>query len=341
VGVQIPSPTPLPDHIDSLNWGIAAPGEIAGVFASAVRHHGRQTLAAVGSRSLDRAATFAETHGIAEVCGSYEELFSSDSIDAVYVANHIDSHLDVADQALRAGKHVLVEKPMHYSPERARQTFDLARERGLFITEAMWTRYLPQTSVLRKIIQSEEFGHPEHLVATFAVDNRHIPRLWEPRSGGIVFDMGIYPIALAHDIFGRPTSVSASGRLSPTGLDEGAVVRLEYSSGAVATLIISGVATFPSQATISGEKLSVTLQHPFFVPTTLTLSDKELYETSVHWTDESAAQGHDGLYYQAEWFAHYLSEGLSESPRHTHDEIVSNLEVAREVSSQLQSHPWL
>ena len=337
-----PTPTPLPsDHTTALNWGIAAPGEIAGMFTDAVQTYGTQKITAVASRSIDRATAFASHHSIEHIFGSYDELFASDTIDAVYISNHIDGHLDLADAALEAGKHVLVEKPLHYSSSRSRETLAKARDKGLLMTEAMWTRYLPQASVIRQILGSAEFGRPEHLLASFAVDNRGIGRLWDKGTGGITYDMGIYPIAFAYEVFGKPTSITASGRCTPEGLDEGSLVRLEYASGAVATLVISGVASFPCQATISGEKLALTLEHPFFVPTTLQLSDKELYTTAESWSDGRDAKGHSGLHYQAEWFASYVAQGLTESPIHTHDEIVTNLEVAEEICRQLGSTPWL
>lgn len=335
-----PPPTPLPTaDIPVLNWGIAAPGEIASMFTQAVATYGSQKITAVGSRSLERAQSFADTHSIENVYGSYEELVKSDAIDVVYIANHIEGHLDLADAALDAGKHVLVEKPLHYSSSRSRSTLDRAKDNGLLMTEAMWTRYLPQSSVVQQIVESEEFGRPEHMLATFAVDNRQIGRLWERGTGGITYDMGIYPIALAHHVFGTPSTISATGRLTEDGLDEGSLVRLEYESGAVATLVISGVASLPCQATISGENMALTLDHPFFVPTTLRLTDKELYQTETVWSDGAEAKGHSGLFYQAEWFAYSVSQGLTESPIHTHQEIVTNLEVAEEVCRQLGSRP--
>lgn len=340
--MRFPPSTPLPvKDIPSLNWGIAAPGEIASVFTSAVNTYGSQRIAAVASRSIDRARSFATKHSIDTAFGSYDELFASDTVEAIYIANHIDGHLDLADAALRAGKHVLVEKPLHYSSQRCRETLELARSKGLFITEAMWTRYLPQASVIQQILGSPEFGRPEGMMASFAVDNRGIDRLWQRGTGGITHDMGIYPIATAYQAFGKPSSISAWGRCTPEGLDEESVVRLEYDSGAMATLVISGVSTFPCQATISGENLGLTLDHPFFVPTTLRLSDKELYQTEESWSDETGVEGHSGLFYQAEWFAYYVSQGLNESPVHTHDEIITNIEVAEEVCRQIGSQPGL
>ena len=340
--MDFPTPTPLPSQpAPILRWGIAAPGEIASMFTTAVNTYGTQKITAVASRSIERAETFAKAHSIDNVFGSYDEMFSSHTIDVVYISNHIDGHLDLADAALHAGKHVLVEKPLHYSSTRSRQSLELARDKGLMMTEAMWSRYLPQASVITQILGSEGFGRPEHMIASFAVDTRSISRLWEKGTGGITYDMGIYPIALAHQVFGKPSSVTASGKLTSNGLDEGSLVRLDYASGAVATLVISGVASFPCQATISGEKMALTLDHPFFVPTTLRLSDKELYQTEKSWADGRDARGHSGLYYQAEWFATYVEQGLTESPIHTHEEIVTNLEVAEEIYRQLGADPGL
>lgn len=340
--MDFPTPTPLPSQpAPILRWGIAAPGEIASMFTAAVNTYGTQKITAVASRSIERAEAFAKAHSIDNVFGSYDDMFTSDSIDVVYISNHIDGHLDLANAALHAGKHVLVEKPLHYSSTRSRHSLELARDKGLMMTEAMWSRYLPQASVITQILGSEEFGRPEHMMASFAVDNRAISRLWETGTGGITYDMGIYPIALAHQVFGKPSSITASGKLTPNGLDEGSLVRLDYDSGAVATLMISGVASFPCQATISGEKMALTLDHPFFVPTTLRLSDKELYQTEKSWADGRDARGHSGLFYQAEWLATYVEQGLTESPVHTHEEIVTNLEVAEEIYRQLGADPSL
>jgi len=340
--MDFPTPTPLPLHPAPIHrWGIAAPGEIASMFATAVNTYGTQRITAVASRSMGRAESFAKAHSIDNVFGSYDDMFASDTIDVVYISNHIDGHLDLADAALHAGKHVLVEKPLHYSSTRSRQSLELARDKGLMMTEAMWSRYLPQASVITRIVGSEEFGRPEHMIASFAVDNRAISRLWEKGTGGISYDMGIYPIALAYQVFGPPSSVSASGRVTANGLDEGSLVQLDYDSGAVATLMISGVASFPCQATISGEKMALTMDHPFFVPTTLRLSDKELYQTEKSWADGMPARGHSGLHYQAEWFATYVDQGLTESPVHTHEEIVTNLEVVEEIYRQLGASPAL
>jgi predicted dehydrogenase len=238
--------------------------------------------------------------------------------------------------AVRAGKHALVEKPFHYSPTAVSEVLAEAREKKVLVTEAMWTRYLPQSDVVRQILDSEEFGDAEHLQAVFAVDNRAIARLWEPHTGGIVFDMGIYPIAFAHFALGSPSLIHARGSALNNGIDQGADVRLEYESGAVASLLISGISTLPSTAAISGSNQLLTIEHPFFVPSSISLNDKDLYFRGHRWVDSASAQGHDGLFYQADYFAYYAIQGLVESPVHTHAEIISNLAVAETIARMVR-----
>lgn len=336
--MNIPAPRLLdPQSVPSLRWGILAPGEIASQFVHSVKQHTAQQVVAVASRSVDRAHSFATKLGVPHVSDSYEALCSSPDVDVVYVASHIEGHMDHLEMAIQGGKHVLVEKPFSYSPERAGVLLNQAKASGLLVMEAMWTRYLPQFDVVRQLLENGTLGNPEFLQATFAVDNRTIERLWRPGTGGIVFDMGIYPIALAHFFFGEPETVAANGRILPSGLEEGAEVVLTYSNGARASLTISGVATLPSTASLSASKKALVLDHPFFVPTTLHVNDKELYQQGETWRDTSAIQGHDGLSYQASHLAKYVSEGLTESPIHTHAEIVSNLRTARRICTEIGS----
>lgn len=340
--VEMPLPQPRtlnPADVPSLRWGVLGPGGIAAQFVHSVLTYGSQQIVAVASRDHERATEFAASHHLSVVHPSYQALCDAPDIDAVYISTHIAGHLEIAEMAIRAGKHALVEKPLHYSPEAAADVLQLARESGVLVTEAMWTRYLPQSDVISQLLDQEEVGAAEAVHAVFAVDNRHIPRLWQPGTGSITYDMGIYPIAFAYFVLGEPAEVWANGLTRLNQMDEGALVRLNYDSGASASLLISGTATHPSSASISTEHRLITLEHPFFVPTTLTLSDKDLYFESESWTDESAAQGHDGLYYQAEYFARFVSEGLVESPLHSHQEIVSNLRVADEICRQLGAQP--
>lgn len=339
--MAIPPPRLIDPHsVPRLRWGIMAPGEIAALFVDSLAKHTQQGVVAVASRSFERAENFRKKFGIERAYDSYEALCMDTEVDVVYVASHIHGHVDHARMAIQAGKHVLVEKPFSYSSADATKLLKEARAAGVLVMEAMWTRYLPHTDVIIQLRDAGALGEPEFMQATFAVDNRRIERLWHQGTGGIVFDMGIYPVALAHFLLGAPQSVKAHGRVRPNGVDEGAHVVMEYESGAQASLTISGVATLPSTAAVSGTKKLLTLDHPFFVPTTLHVQDKDLYHGGEEWRDTSVIQGHDGLSYQANHLAQYVAQGLVESPLQPHEETISNLVVAETICVQIGSSPW-
>jgi predicted dehydrogenase len=339
--MSIPEPQILDPHkVPMLRLGIIGPGSIADTFVSAIHRHTAQRATAVASRTSGQAEAFAKAHGIETVHDSYEALVQDPDIDAVYIATHISDHLPYAKMAVAAGKHVLLEKPLTYLADNAEAFFAEARQAGVLAMEAMWTRYLPLSSVLRQLMDRGDLGAPEFLQVNFGNDNRHIPRLWAPGSGGIVHDMGIYPITFAQFVMGNPTSIIASGSVNSDGMDEETFVTLHYESGARAQLYISGIATVPCDAAISFENKMVAIDHPFFVPTGLSVNGKDLYFSGEHWADTSNVQGHEGLSYQATYFAQYIGEGRLESPLHTHADVVANIRVAEEICNLTGAHPW-
>lgn len=307
---------------------------------AAVQKHTRQRIHAVASRTQGLAESISAEFAIPLTLGSYEELVSHPEVDAVYIASHMKDHYEHAMQALKANKHVLIEKPITYLPAEAKEILAFAKSKGLLAMEAMWTRYLPQSYLIRELLATGELGQPELLSATFATDNRAIPRLWQKGGGGIAFDMGIYPIAIAQQFLGNPTSISARGTVTETGMDAESHVILEYASGARAILVMSGIASLPITASCSFEKGLVLIDEPFLAPSGVRVRDKEFYFSEASIRDTSPVQGHDGLSYQATEFARYVSEGRTESPVHTHADTVANIEVAFEITTQLGASPF-
>lgn len=337
--MSIPAPQVIsPSSVPSLRWGVLAPGSIAGAWASSVQKHTTQQIVAVASRTPGRAAEFAKSHSIAKVYQTYEELLADETIDAVYVASRAGDHFKHGMQVLDAGKHLLVEKPITYLASEAEQLLAHARSKGLLAMEAMWTRYLPQASVIDQLVAT--MGKPELLVATFATDNRAIERLWQKGGGGVVHDMGIYPIAIAQQLFGDPVAIEANGKISDLLIDSEAVVKLSYASGATATLIMSMQASLPQTVSASFELGVLNIHAPFLAPSGITLTDKDFYATGETWLDESDVQGHEGLSYQATAFASYVAAGMLESPVHTHAQVVENIRLAEEIVRQLGAQPF-
>ena len=337
--MRLPEPEILdPTSVPSLRWGIIGPGSIAEVFVGASQKHTAQRFQAVASRSPGRAAAFAQKFEIPRVAADYQALVQED-IDAIYISSWQHEHFEHAMLALHAGKHVLVEKPLTLEPDHAAQIFELAKAKGLMAMEAMWTRYLPQSTIIRKLISEGDLGEPEFFSASFCVDNRHIPRLWQKGGGSIIYDMGIYPIAMAQQFLGNPTKITATGSLSENLLDKESFSLFEYESGARAQVTASGIATLPATASCSFENGVVVIDEPFFVPSGISLRDKELYFKEASWKDQTPIQGHEALSYQATWFAKYVSEGRSESEVHSAADTIANIAVAKEITKQLGAEP--
>ena len=151
--MELPAPRLLdPAAVPSMRWGILGPGAIAESLASTVLTNSSQRIGAIASTTPGRAAAFAARFSVPVALSSYEELVARNDIDAVYVANQPNDHGAAALMALEAGKPVLVEKPFTKNVSEASAVFQRGRELGLLVMEAMWTRYLPQTDVVRQLI---------------------------------------------------------------------------------------------------------------------------------------------------------------------------------------------
>lgn len=338
--MQIPEPEIIdPASVPSLRWGIIGPGGIAEVFVDACQKHTKQHFQAVASRTSGRAEEFAAKFSIPKVHDTYEALVADPEVEAVYIASWQFEHFEHAMLALNAGKHVLVEKPITVLPEHAHQIFELAASKGLLAMEAMWTRYLPQSTVIRKLLAEGSLGAPQLFTSNFSVDNRHISRLWQKGGGSIIYDMGIYPIATSQQFLGNPTKITATGSLHESGLDAESHSVFEYESGARAQVTASGMATLPTTASCSFENGVVVVEEPFFVPSGIKLRDKELYFEEQAWSDETGIRGHEGLSYQATWFAKYVSEGRVESEVHPASEVIAGIEIAAEICRQIGAQP--
>jgi len=322
----------------SLRWGIVGPGWIAGEFAKAVRAHTAQTVIAVASRSFERASAFAVEHGIETAVGSTEELIANPDIDVVYIATPQSEHLHIALAAIAAGKHVLVEKPITVTADEARILADAARRAGVLAMEGMWSRYLPQTSVIRQLVADGVLGDITTVLADhgqrIAADPNH--RLYRPElGGGALLDLGIYPVQLSSMVFGSPTRVTAVGGMTETGVDAYSTLVLEHGEGAQSTLFSSIVARTPMTAAIAGSEGTISIDSVFYLPSTFTLSSTDHFGPKLHWADSSGLEFFDGLAWEATALARFVGEGRTESPLHTLDETISILATIDEARAQL------
>lgn len=324
----------------TLRWGVLAPGGIADDFVSALHTTTDQRTVAVGSRSRERAEAFAGKHGIPSAYGSYEALVADPGVDIVYVASPHSGHRDLALSAIGAGKHVLVEKPIAVSADEAREIAHAARAAGVFAMEAMWTRFLPQSTVIRQLLDDGVLGEVRAVTAelgvrmAFDAENR----MWNPAlGGGGLLDLGVYPLWFAHFVLGTPERVHAFGSLARTGVDEHASVLLEYRGGAQASATATMTATLRNGAVISGSEARIEVEPVFITPRGFTLV---VGDDRQEWRDETEyAWWRDGLAWQAAAVARHIADGRTEAPEHPLDRSIAVLETIDAARDQVGSPP--
>jgi predicted dehydrogenase len=338
-----PFPSALPDpRVTPLRggpvvrWGVLGPGRIAADFTDAVHAFTDQRVVAVGSRSAERARAFAEPRGITRVHGDYEQLVSDPEVDVVYIATPHSEHRENALLAIAAGKHVLVEKPIAVTAAEARDIRDAAVAAGVFAGEAMWSRYLPQTDVLVRLVADGGLGELRLVTADFSGRSTFDPasRAWDPAlGGGALLDLGVYVLWFAHLFLGAPERVTAAGSLAPTGVDAQASLLLEYAGGAQAMLATSLLFASPNGALVCGTEGRVAVDPMFLAPGGFTVTPSA--GALLRYADDSGFVFRDGLAWEAPAVAGYVAEGRTDSPVHPLSAAIEVLDTIDEARRQL------
>ncbi|MEO9892903.1 Gfo/Idh/MocA family oxidoreductase [Aurantibacter sp.] len=247
---------------NTIRWGIAGPGNIAHKFAKDLQLVEGGRISAVGSRSLDRAATFAKEYGAENSYSSYEALFESDTIDVVYIATPHNSHAELTLLAIKHGKHVLCEKPAGINKKEVQEMISAARDKGVFFMEALWSRFNPAIRKVKELVDANEIGKIGYLKADFAfygLDRDEEGRLLNPNlAGGSLLDIGIYPIFLAYLFLGKPKEIMAKSKFHTTGVEVQTSMIFDYEN-AQALLYSGNTTESECKAEIAGDKGSLFL----------------------------------------------------------------------------------
>jgi predicted dehydrogenase len=311
-----------------LRWGILGPGAIANRFAQGVQFLPDHTLHAVASRERARAEAFAAKYEIPRVHEGYDALVHDAEVDAVYICTPHPFHAEQALLALRAGKPVLVEKPFTVNAGQAEEVLAEAQARGLFVMEAMWTRFFPLMARVRQLLAEGAIGEPRMVLADFGFRGGDNPesRLLSPSlAGGALLDVGVYCVSFAHMVLGKPEAITGLATLGATGVDEQCGYVLRHGAGALSVLSAAVRTNTPHAAAILGTEGSIQIHPAWWCPSrfTLTRSGREPEQF------EMPMEG-SGFNYQIAEVGRCLREGLRESPIMTHAE---TLDVMRTMDT--------
>ena len=242
--------------MQDIQWGIIGCGGIAGMFATSLQALETGILLAGASRTPGRAAEFAEKHAMARAYTDYEALVADPDVDAVYIATTHNFHHENIRLCLENGKHVLCEKPFTVNAAQTAELIELAREKNLFMMEAVWTRFLPAIGKLKEVLATGDIGEVLTVKADFSIEGEFAPehRLKNKAlAGGALLDLGIYPITFASIVFGeQPTRILSSVVIGDTDVDDRSFYLFDYEGGRRAMLSSSFTHNAPTEGIICG-----------------------------------------------------------------------------------------
>ena len=315
---------------EKIRWGIIGTGDIAKKFATGLSVLSDSELVAVASRARKTADVFGELFHVENRHENYQSLAHDPDVDVVYVSTPHSLHKENTLMCLRAGKPVLCEKPFAINAKEATEMVRLARERKLFLMEAMWTRFFPLMARVSEIIGANTIGEVRMLMADFGYRSED-QNLWvfDPNfGGGGLLDVGIYPLSFSHQLFGVPKQITTLSHLH-AGVDEQSAVILGYEGGRIAVLASAIRTETPQVAYLLGTKGRIYIHPPWWKPKALTLSVNGRADELI----QIPYQG-NGYNYEAAEVARCLREGRTESDTMPLDETLAVMKTMDSIRNQ-------
>ena len=307
-----------------IKWAIVATGNISNQFAQGLNLVSGASLLAVASRDETKAKDFADKYGAKKFYGSYKELASDSEVDVVYIGTPNDSHLELTEMYLNAGKHVLCEKPMGVNAKQTSRMAKLAREKNLFLMEAMWTRFFPVMIKVIEWLKDGKIGQPKHINANFGIESGDGWRKGIELSGGSLLDVGIYPLTLTFLAFGRDyEQIKGIGLTNEEGIDLQNSFIIKYKDK-LASLSSAIGQRMNNRVYIEGTDGRIFIDGDFWRPKRAVLT-KGVKDVLVYSDDKEVFEDNyesSGFQYEAAHVTECIEKGLTESPVMSLDESI-------------------
>lgn len=314
-----------------IKWGIVGAGNIAHSFSKDLALVNGGLLTAVASRDLDKARSFANEYGAPNAFGSYEELFTSDTVDVIYIATPHTTHAELSIAAMKAGKNVLCEKPVGVNKGEVEEMIKVAKENNVFFMEALWTRFNPTIKKVKELVDNGTIGDIGYLHADFAfyaLDRDENGRLLNPAlAGGSLLDIGIYPIFLSYLMLGIPKDIKATANFHKTGVEVQISMIFNYEKAQA--ILYSGLnSNSEMKAEIAGSKGSIFVHRRWHETSGYTL------EIDGDSTVVEVGKVGKGYTYEIEEVHKCLNAGKTESDLWSHQNSRDLIEILDTVRSK-------
>ena len=300
--------------------GIIGAGWIAEKMAETVAAMNGYEISAIASRSIERARLFAAKFNIKKAYGSYEELVRDNDIDLIYVATPHSHHFQHTKLAVEHGKPCLVEKAFTANAREAAELLQLAESKGVFVTEAIWTRYMPLSHKIKELLDGGAIGEPRLLSASLCYPLEDKERITNPAlCGGALLDVGVYVLNFARMYFGSDIVKTVTNcQLGATGMDMQESISLSYADGKMANLQAGARCLNDCQGVISGTEGYIRIDNVNCPERVEVYRNYALAETY-----EKPSDMISGYEYQVMESRRCIEAGLLESPMMPHAETIS------------------
>lgn len=313
-----------------MNIGILGAGGIARTMAYTVSRMDNAVVTAIGSRDYEKAKKFADEFSIEKAYGSYEELAKDESLDLIYVATPHSRHYEDCMLCLENGRNVLCEKAFTANAKQAQEVISFAQSKGLYICEAMWTRFLPMRHTLDEIISSGVIGEITSLTANLGYTISQVERLRKPElAGGALLDLGVYTIHFALMTFGTDvTEVRSCCVKNEFGVDMHNSIIMNFADGKTALLHSNMNTNTDRRGIIYGSKGRIefdNINNCEGIKVYLNDGSVKNYDTPNQIT---------GYEYEVTASLEAISKGMTESPMMPHSETVRVMKIMDALRSE-------
>lgn len=239
-----------------MNIGIIGAGKIVNKVVQALLALPETHCYAIASRDYGRACDYAEKYGFEKAYGSYEEMLQDPNVELVYVATPHSHHYEHMMMCIQHGKHIVCEKAFTMNAKQAKIVRDAAREKGVYVAEAIWPRYMPSRKMIDDVIASGVIGKVNTLTGNLSYKIDQVERIWNPAlAGGALLDIGVYGINFALMHFGWDVErVESSMKMTDTGVDAMETITVFYKDGRMAVLTHSIYARSDRKGMIHGDQ---------------------------------------------------------------------------------------
>eukprot|EP01130_Rhizamoeba_saxonica_P000311 TRINITY_DN10289_c0_g1_i1.p1 TRINITY_DN10289_c0_g1~~TRINITY_DN10289_c0_g1_i1.p1 ORF type:complete len:338 (-),score=64.90 TRINITY_DN10289_c0_g1_i1:21-1034(-) len=323
------------------NWGIVGSGRICSDFVTALQTQVKNgKVLGIYSRSQQSADSFGDKFGIPHRYHQLDDLIGNDQIQFVYIGNLHPFHFEAAEAAINAGKHLLIEKPITVNANRAQVLVELAKEKGVFLMEALWTRFFPSIKQILQVIEDGAIGDVKFLNGTFGFTGLDTPRLSQNHlGGGALLDIGVYLLSVTCFVLKQtPELIHAHGVLQ-NDVDVLLSMSLQVPEGPLATLTCSINSVFQNEYCIHGTKGYIKIPSPFWCPTGYILyvdGEESKVEFDLPQVEEEFCFTNSvGLSYEIQHVQECVDNGLLESPLLGFDFLVERMRLMDQIRESI------